>query len=150
MWSTQLFIPSLLVFLQVSHTRVDLLKLCSMASFQFHNFLNMITTEWLSGFKTKTSIITEPGNFIYNFCSDLISLNVCFCSTVCIVLAWSRLIALGHVFVSCLYHDVQTYRFRRCSMAAAGALNYPKTKPTKMSIKKNFTYFILLYRKKIL
>ena len=35
--------------------------------------------------------------------------------------------ALGRVFVSRLYHSGQTHRFRRCSVAAAGAFKYPKT-----------------------
>ena len=35
--------------------------------------------------------------------------------------------ALGRVFASRLCHSGQTHRFRRCSVAAAGAFEYPKT-----------------------
>ena len=48
---------------------------------------------------------------------------------------------LCRVFVPCWCHSGQTHRFRHCSSAAAGALEYPKKIP-EMAIKRNFT---LLY-----
>ena len=53
--------------------------------------------------------------------------------------------ALGHMFVSRLCHSGQTHRFRRCSSAAVGALEYPKTNFRKSNKEKLYYTLLLLF-----
>ena len=50
--------------------------------------------------------------------------------------------ALGHVFVSRLCHSGRTHAFRRCSVAAMGAFEYPKT--NSINGNKEELYFVLI------
>ena len=53
------------------------------------------------------------------------------------------IIALGHVFVSPLCDSGQAHGFRRCSVAAVGAFEYPQDKIPEMAIKRSFTSLLL-------
>ena len=69
----------------------------------------------------------------------LVIASVAQCITCCREPVWHT---LRHVFAPCLCHSGQTHRFRRCSSAAVGALEYRREKFQKLQQRGTLLYLL--------